>query len=331
MTTISHNLNFTEQDPDIKGFQEVIFSVSNIELSIDFFQRVCGWTMVSRNEGVSALKKLWHLDESVEIEEALMVNTGDIEGFLRLVQFKNVTQRQIRSGTQAWDTGGIFDINIRTADMDSFYREFEDEGWNGYGEPLRYVFGEYDVSEVLLKGPDGITIAAMQRYSPPLVGFDHMKKSSRIFNSSIVTDDMEKSYDFYINKLGFEMFFQTPGNVRKPGHNVLSFPRNTNAEIEVPVDIVRPDLKNFGSIEYLQTKGLDGKDCSEHAKPPNLGILMLRFPVKNADAYAATLKERGLQLNSEVQSVTVAPYGTLKIFSVRSPEGVWLEFIELID
>jgi len=127
------------------------------------------------------------------------------------------------------------------------------------------------------------------------------------------------------------MFFQTPGNVRKHGHNVLGFPRNTNEHIEVPVDIVRPDIKNFGSIEYLKAKGLDGKDCSEYAKPPNLGILMLRFPVRDADAYAKKLQGKGVRLNSAVQSLEVTAYGKLKIFSVRSPEGAWLEFMELVN
>ncbi len=328
---MEHNLNFTDTDPNIKGFQEVVFSVSNIERYLDFFQRVCGWKLISRESGTNDLKALWHLEDSVEIEEAVLQNEGDHEGFVRLVQFKNVAQQLIRSAAHAWDWGGIFDINMRTPEMDTMYRELENEGWNGYAEPLRYTFGIYDVSEVLMKGPDGVTIAFMQRFNPPLEGFPHMKKTSRIFNSSIISGDMEASYDFYINKLGFEMFFQTPGNVREEGHNVLGFPRNTNANIEVPVDIVRPDIKNFGSIEYLKAKGLTGKDCSELAKPPNLGILMLRFPVRDVSAYAETLKERGVTLNSEVQTLEVSPYGTLKIFSVRSPEGVWLEFVELIN
>ncbi len=328
---MKHNLIFDKEDKDLKGFQEAVFSISNLERELDFYQRVCGWKLISRNQGSDTLKELWQLHASVEIEEAVLQNEGDHEGFLRLVQFSNVNQQQIRSATHAWDWGGIFDVNMRTPDMDTMYRELEDNGWNGYAEPLRYTFGIYDVSEVLMKGPDGITIAFMQRYAPPLEGFPHMKKTSRIFNSSIISDDMKASYDFYINKLGFEMFFQTPGIDRKVGHNVLGFPQNVNKEISVPVDIVRPDIKNFGSIEYLKANGLKGKDCSELAKPPNLGILMLRFPVRDADRYAATLKERGLTLNSEVQTLEIIPYGKLKVFSVRSPEGVWLEFIQLIN
>ncbi|MDB4293035.1 VOC family protein [Maribacter sp.] len=331
MTKFNHNLAFGADDSSIKGFQEVIFSVSDIKRWIDFFQRNCGWKLINQDFSSSALRDLWSLDDATEFEEAVLHNEGDHEGFVRLIQFNNVEQRQIRSATNVWDTGGIFDVNMRTPDMDSWYRELQDEGWNGVSEPKRYIFGPYDVSEVLMKGPDGIVIAFMQRYAPPLVAFDHMKKTSRVFNSSVIVSDMEASYDFFINKLGFNMFFQTPGLDRAAGHNVIGIPPNVNQDITVPIDIVRPDKDNFGSIEYLHTNELKGRDCAEFAKPPNLGILMYRFPVRDADAYAATLVERGVHLNSEVHTLSVPPYGNLKIFSVRSPDGVWIEFIELID
>ncbi len=326
-----HNLHFSAEDPSMKGFQEVVFSVSNIARTIDFFERVCGWITVSREKSDSNLKKLWHLPDEVEIEEALLQNAGDHEGFVRLVQFQNVEQRQIRSAAHIWDTGGIFDVNMRTHDMDELYPTLQAEGWNGFSDPLRYTFGMYDVSEVLMKGPDGIVIAFMQRYAPPLEGFDHMKKTSRVFNSSVIIRDMKYSYDFFVTKLGFEMFFQTPGLDRKTGHNVIGIPPNVNQDITVPIDIVRPDINNFGSIEYIKTNELNGKDCSDLAIPPNLGILMYRFPVRNAAAYAETLVERGVEINSNIRTVHVPPYGALQIFSVRSPDGVWIEFIEIVN
>jgi len=328
MSNFKHSLSFSPDDPFLKGFQEVVFSVSDFERSIDFFQKVCGWKLLNLETDREGLGKLWQLEESAKVKEALLYNEGDVEGFLRIVKFEGVKQERIRSGAHAWDSGGIFDINIRTPDMDSFYREFLDEGWNGYSDPLRYTFGMYDVSEVLMKGPDGITIATMQRFAPPLEGFPHMKKSSRIFNSSLICKDMEITRDFFLNKLGFEMFFQTPGLDRKAGHNVLGIPQNLNKDVTVPVDIVRPDINNYGSIEYLELKELKGKDCSVHAKPPHLGILMLRFPVKDAESYASRLKDHGIELESGIQLLDLPPYGKVKIFAVRTPDGAWLEFME---
>ncbi len=57
---------------------------------------------------------------------------------------------------------------------------------------------------------------------------------------------------------------------------------------------------NLGSVEFLKMEGLEGEDFSERAAPPNLGILMLRFPVSDADGYARLLEERGVQLRLPV-------------------------------
>jgi len=297
--------------------------------SIEFYQRVFGWEVIYKGDGSSELKQLWQLADTCRIQEAVLINPGAKEGFLRIVCFANVDQEQVRSAAQTWDTGGIFDVNIRTKDMRTFYRSIQKEGWHGYADPLRYTFGEYEVTEVLLKTPEGATMAAMERHKPALVGFE-FENVSRIFNSSIVTSNIEESHNFYIDKLGFELFFKTPGDERPHGPNVLGIPPNINGDITVPVHIFRPDINNFGSVEILELKELKGKDCSELAQPPNLGLLMLRFPVRDVQVYADKLNSKGLELNTPLQTLDIEPYGSLRVFSIRSPEGVWLEFMQLL-
>ena len=327
-----HNLSFSKDDGEhqhLKGFQEAVLSVVNLETSISFYTEVFGWHLIYRGNGDEILKEMWNLPHDSIIQEAVLNNPGSRDGFLRLVSFKNVEQVQIRASTQTWDTGGIFDLNVRTKNIASFYNQIQKKGWHGYGDPLRYTFGEYEVTEVLLKTPEGATMAVMERHKPVLVGFE-FEKISRIFNSSIVTHDIEKSRDFYINKLGFKMFFQTSGDQRPHGPNILGIPPNINGDIHVPVDIYRPDIDNFGSIEVLEFKQLEGKDCAALAKPPNLGLLMLRFPVRDAESYAAELESGGVKVNTPIHTVHIYPYGPSKVFSVRSPEGAWLEFIQLL-
>lgn len=330
MEALNHNLNFTKKESPMKGFQEVVFSVSNLERTLEFYQEICGWKLVHEGQGDQNLKQLWNLDDDASIKEAFLVNPGDKEGFLRLVQFKNVPQKQIRSGTQIWDSGGIFDVNLRTKDMSTMYPTFLNHGWNGYTDPNRFTFNQFDVSEVLLKGHDGVTIAMMERFHPPLEGFE-FEKISRMFNSTTICSDYDTTKDFFLNKLGFKLNFETEGNKRSNGPNVVGIPPNINGDITVPVCIVSPDGKNVGSIELMEPKELKGKDCSELAKPPNLGILMLRFPVKDAASYAEEIEKRGVVLNTEVQTLDIAPYGKMKVFSVRTPDGVWLEFMELLN
>jgi len=323
------NLQFTPEDANIKGFHEAIFSVTHLERAVEFYQSICGWEVIARSTGNEDLKRLWHLDKSVEFEEVLMRNPKEIEGFLRIVKFKNIEQVTIRSGAHIWDAGGIFDVNMRAKNIHELFNAFQNEGWNGYGEPMRFTFGKFDVSEVLVKGPHGITFALMERYAPPLVGYDHLNITSRLFNSTTISSNAEVTNDFFINKLGFKLYFKTEGNERPAGQNVLGIPPNINGDIHVPVYIVHPTGENVGSIEFLETKQLKGRNCADLAKPPNLGILMLRFPVADAEAYAEKIQSNGVQLNSKIQTLHIAPYGEMKIFSVRTPDGVWLEFMEL--
>jgi len=325
-----HNLTFNDVDTSaFKGFQEVVFSVTNMETAIDFYGKATGWELIYKGVAATSLNPFWELSTECEIEEALFQNPGDREGFLRLVKFKNVAQQQIRSSGRPWDTGGIFDINLRAQNLQVSFNEFQAFGWNAYSDPIRYQFGKFDVEEVVMQGPDGIAIAMMQRHAPTLEGYPNLKVLSHVFNSTHISKDIEKAKNFFIDQLGFKIYMQFNSIDRKAGPNVLGIPQNINDDIELPVFIVHPDGVNFGSVEFIQLKGLDGHDFSALAKPPNLGILMLRFPVKDAEKYSKEIQGRGVSLHRPITELEIQPYGKVKSFAVLSPDGVWLEFLEI--
>jgi len=58
------------------------------------------------------------------------------------------------------------------------------------------------------------------------------------------------------------------------------------------------------------------------------GWLAWRFPVADAQAHAATLAGRGAELLTAPARLRIAPYGTVVVFSVRTPDGAILEFFE---
>lgn len=330
--TIQHNFGFDEAKDSliVKGFQEAVISVSNFEQSLQFYQIHFGWELIYKGMIHSDIHPLWQVDRTVKIEEALLRNPGTRSGYLRVVKFHDVEQRLIRSSATPWDTGGIFDLNIRVHDMDSQYLDFEKNGWNGYAAPHHYTFGEWEVSEVLMHGPDGVVFAGIQRFKPALVGFT-FEKVSRIFNSSLISKDLAASRDFYAHKLGFHIFFQTTGENRPKGPNVLGIPPGINDQINVPIDIYRPDPDSYGSIELLELPQLEGQDHSTHAVPPNLGIMMLRFPVKDVEQYLSRLEKHNVKINTTASDIILEPYGRVNIITVRTTEGAWFEFIELLN
>ena len=332
MNKVSHNFYFSQTDDHlhVKGFQEAVISVSEFEKYIAFLENHFGWEVVYRGHMDSSIFTLWHLDNNMKAEEAVLRNPGTQSGYLRVIKFHDVEQRLIRSSANTWDTGGIFDLNVRVHNMDFQYLDFEKQGWNGFSKPHRYTFDIYDVSEVLMKGPDGIVFAGIQRFHPPLIGFD-FQKVSRIFNSSLITNDIDAAHDFYYHKLGFTLSFQTTGDNRPEGANVLGIPPNINHTVRAPINIYKPDPESYGSIELIQFLDLEGEHHATHAVPPNLGILMLRFPIRKAEDYMSFIQKNGINVNTEASDIYLPPYGQVNFITIRTTEGAWFEFIELIE
>jgi catechol 2,3-dioxygenase-like lactoylglutathione lyase family enzyme len=314
-----------------EGFHEVVFSVSDLEGSVRFYRDVAGWEVVHRGRAGSGLADFWKLDDGQEIKEIVLANPGEDHGFLRLVAFPGAEQGQIRSSAQTWDTGGIFDVNVRVKDIHEKFGQLRKRGWQFYSDPLQFHFGPFVVWEALARGPDGIVIAMVERVEPPLEGWPNLREFSRIFNSTQIVRDFDRSRAFYEETLGFQVYLEHVGPSKEAGPNVLGLPHNLANEVPRRVVILSPDGTNSGSVELIGFDGLTGADFSEHAVPPNLGILALRFPVADLEAYRVRLAEHGVGPINGPSTVTLEPYGEVEILTVRAPEGAWLEFYQPPD
>ncbi len=311
-----------------EGFHEVVFSVSDLEGAASFYQEVAGWEIVHRGRTGSDVAKFWRLEDGQEIQEILLANPGDDHGHLRLVAFSGADQRQIRSNAQTWETGGIFDITVRVLDIHKKFAQFRERGWQFYSDPIQFQFGPFVVWEVLAKGPDGVVIAMTERVEPPLEGWPNLRELSHAFNSTQIVRDFDRSRAFYEEALGFKVYLEHEGPSKEPGPNVLGLPHNFAAEVPRRVVILSPDGSNAGSVELIAFDGLTGADFSEHASPPNLGILALRFPVPDLTLFTHQIVSRGCVPVAGPSSVTIEPYGTVNVLAVRAPEGALLEFYE---
>ncbi len=316
--------------PAISGFREVVLSVSDLRGYTEFFSRVAGWEVQSRGRTDQKLLRLWNLDKKVRAREVLMHNPGSRTGFLRLVQFRGAQQQQIRPNDQSWDTGGIYNFNVRVKNLDRLADEMQRLGWAGASDPVAFRFGSFKVKEWLVRGPDGVRLALIERIAPPLEGWPNLRHLSRVFNSTQIVRDIDRTRSFYTDILGFKTYLETRGASERPGPNVLGLPHNLSTEIERRVYILHPQAKNEGSVEILSFDGAAGTDFSQRAAPPNLGILMLRFPVADAAGLARELKKKGAAIVAGPSQVKLHGYGKSELFALRSPEGAWLEFFTKI-
>lgn len=312
------------------GYQEAIFSVSDIDVHESVFVDVAAWEVVERGEISRAQLLAWDLSAAASGRELVLRNPGSTRGYVRLVEFRGVEQQQIRSNAQSWDTGGWFDVNTRTLNMANTFANLQRRHWQAVSDPVEFSFGPFVVKEWLARGPDGIVMAIIERVAPPLEGWPNIQGLSRLFNATQIVPDIETARQFYIDKLGFSAYLNHDAASNEAGPNVLGIPHNLATEIVRHVSIVHPQGTNEGSVELLSFDGLEGADFSSRAVPPNLGVLMLRFPVKNMAAFETLIRREGIEVIFAPTALTIEPYGEVKSMAIRGPGGAWLEFFELL-
>jgi len=319
------------RNENIGGFSEAVISVTAFDAHLEFYAGVAGWEVVERGTADPRFESFWGLESAGPIQQVVLRNPGTDTGYVRLLRFPQDARQPIRSNDQAWDTGGIFDLNLRVADMDTAFARLSELHWQATSDPLEFSFGRFRVKEWVVRGPDGVRYALIERVEPPLQGWPHMQQFSRVFNSTQIVRDIEAARSFYVDKLGFDVYLASNQPSPAAGPNVLGLPHNLAAEISRQVYILHPAKTNDGSVEILQFAGATGTDFAARAVPPNIGALALRFPVRNLDRLLTRLHEHDIEIVAGPATVTLPPYGEARLVAIRSPDGAWLEFFQRVD
>ncbi len=323
-------MSFVANTMGLEGFQEVVLSVRDLEKTKSMYMDLSDWVVEVEGEVSREILNHWELPQTCTATFCLLKYPYRDTGKVRLVCFDHIDQVHIRDSSQSWDTGGIYDLDVRVSDLLKSKEAFQKHGWSGYSKEEKYHFEEFHVSEILIRGAEDVVFALIQRHAPELVGFDEMTKLSHVFNSSQIVKDMDASKAFYMDQLGFQMYMEVNKSNGEHGPNIFGVPYNVWPSISRKIAILSPDGSNKGSVELVQLDGIEGKDFSSVAVPPNLGILMLRFPVKNLDAYLEAVEDAGGSVYIKAQELSFEPHGNIKQAVIKSPDGVWLEFFESI-
>lgn len=313
----------------IQPIQEAVVSVFDIDRLVRPLVEVCGYRLVACGDAPREQWAAWQVPERCDrIEQALLVpgDDGEGRGNLRLVKFHGVEQKVMRSSQRTWDTGGIFDVDMYSADVDRVYRGLQRHGWTAFGEPVDYSEAHFSVRQVVAVGPDGLMLAIIQRYSPEVPGLDPSGALSPIFNSSQMVADFDGAVAFYCGTLGWEFNLDfTVEGVAEPGADVLGLPLPAAISARRRVAIINPPGPAEGGVELIHNEAMQGRRCDEDCRAPNVGLLALRFEVEDAAAYAAEIVTKGEALYAAPSRLAIEPYGEVTIFAVRSPEGAIIE------
>lgn len=301
------------------GWQEAVISVSNIDSWIEALAEIGNWRAVHRGRAGPDLAAHWSLSVDTQIHEAVVAHPHDPAAWVRLVQIDDGAHRPIRGSAQPWDTGGIFSLLVRTNDIEDILRRANDLGWGSFNDIDVMEFGEHRNRNVVLRGPDGVCFGLYESANDP---------APHAFGAPFTAQQMVRAIgparDFYADMLKWSPWYD--GETRL-AINQFGMPANYKGKVPKKVAIMHAAPEVFGQVELVQWEVFSGRDLADRAMPPNRGHLALRLPVGDLDATLDAMRS-AQGTSARVHRVDLAPYGTVRLSSVRTPDGALIELLE---
>ena len=314
-----------------KVWQEAVVSVTDLNRSAQFFVAIGGYEAKWRGDVSSSEIRAWGLPESASGEALLLGPPGQDSGLVRLIRFDGAGRKEpTRPGARAWDSGCYFSLMVRMKNMPSICDDAIAMGW-WTETPMTYLeFGESKLNVMVFRGPDGMQVQGYERLAPPLPdAIPPFDRFTRPFNIMQMVRDRDVAYDFFTEVLGFDTFYKGKPYVSpEPVFMPLGIPKNLTTSVRYRAGIVYPQPGEFGRMEMIEIMDLDGHDHAERCNAPGLGILAVRFPVDSSDDAAAQIAARDWPATHDAD-VAVAPYGTLDLVKVKTPDGANIQFYEV--
>lgn len=311
------------------GWHEAWIGVSDLPRMQRFFAEVAGWTLVKKGR-LDRRMLAYVAPDAAGGAYAVMRADGYPQGSVRLIEIDGVKREIIRSNAQAWDTGGIFSIMTRSADIARNLTDAERLGWTAYNDPYDFGFGTLKLRNIVLRGPDGVNVAIYEWVEPKREDAPQPGAVSKAFNSMQMVADIEAALRFYVDGLGFRIIqrgtfidaVETPTN--------FAIPVNFATRIARDYAILIPDGGDdeAGRVELMAFDGFKGRNLADRAALHNLGVVSLLFPVSDLNAIAARLEAIGAPIVRAPTLIDLPPFGAARALTASSPEGVLLTYFQ---
>ena len=313
-------------DHGVEPWSEAVVSVAEFEPATRLFRFAGGWELRLSGALDRAELDYWRLPAEASARFERWCAPEVEVGCVRFIRFEGVEQEPIRLAARAWDTGGIYSLMVRSDDVPALFEQAIKLGWWAESRPIRFQFGGSDLRNVVLQGPHGINVAAYERISPPFTNFP-VGRMSQAFNSMRMVQSKSAARAFYEEKLGFGVLFDSGNEPAEPARSNFGIPFNFTPQIKRSAAALQPTMaKDYGRVENMQIEGFTGDDLSARASPPNLGILSVRYPVRDLAAYRAFVEANGVAIAYAGEDIAIDGFGPVNIFAVRDADGNLTEF-----
>lgn len=305
------------------GFEEATAIVLDVDASIARLTAVFGYRTIWRGRAAPATLALMGVDPGWPAEEALIGDPAQGRGHIRLFGFPGRDTGVMRDGAQPWDSGGLFDINIRALSaIAPIHAAMTRNGFCAFGPLTAWEFGSLSVKEVVSRDADGLAIAVMERIAPPLEGYDDASGAcSYVFNATQVVPDFEAARAFYVDALGWRVVQESTW-AHESGDNCIGLPLDVARVRDLKVGIYQANGLNEGSVEILEYTAESLHFCN--AAPPARGWAALRFPLTDVEGFLSAAAAGGCTISAP-RAIHMPPYGSVVAGVAVTPWGARLE------
>ncbi len=313
----------------LKRVSEIVIITADLRQMLDLFCKYGGWTHLFTKKTPKSVLISWGISEKATATEALIQFMEMDFGRIRFVEIKGIAQKIMRPTSKIWDTGGIYDIDIRTHDIHEVFDEMTNRSWSGAAVPMPLPITAFEIDECILTNADSMTIALAKRYSPPLELPEGKIFASNIYLSAMTVKSLAIGTDFFVDKLGFQLVndnLKVKFSENSP--NNFGVPHNFSDKFEIALSIYSPDGTRETMVECIETVGLTGNDYAQNCEAPNRGILCYRIEVENIEEYLAFVKNNGVFEKIPLKTQFWGGIGQVKTSTVCSPDGAWVMFFE---
>ena len=315
----------------VTGFQEAVISVGDLDAANETWQTVGGYEVLCDGPAEPGLAVFWGLPAETPMHHVVLRKGSGNRGLVRLVKIYGVDQVQIRSSGMPWDHGGYFDLYVYVDDVETVFAQLRARGWQGYTDPVHYTLQAFDITESIMRGPNGESICLMQRNAPP---YDKAAAGSESgmswpFNTALIVADYDANAHFFSDILGWKVHLSGTSTTPPPGLNPTAIPLNLASTVPRRfAAFANSETNRNGSLQILMAEGLTGRDFSDRAEPPNLGVLTTRVPIADVEALARDVAAKGYPIHVPVTALTLPPYGPVKMMALKAPNGARIELFE---
>lgn len=302
------------------GIKRICVSVSELEKSLAFFTGEMELTEVCRGRlDEQTVAAVYGLGSSAA--EYAMLKNEEQPTLLQLICFTNTPKRPIREGRPSWDFG-YYDVAFRAKDNSWAYEHFRDLGYDYYCPPTRYVADwiNLDVLEGVLKGPDAMPMALIERLKEPIPRFEGMFSIFTDVAQTVASG--EEAARFYEGVLGLSKVFdeELPDGLVD---DIVGVPHGTHTRMLMFAGGNTPITE---CLEY----SLKGRPMFDVAKPENVGVFATAYETEDLDALLERCAAAGFETAVPPLRLRLEPYGEIRLARVNGPSGMSVELFQAL-